>query len=70
MLIRENKSELLFKMLFKVHFNQLLVQTLQGEFTEENICLDDINDFDLINDRIELRNSNSDGVSFEFFIKY
>ena len=66
MLFRENKSELLFELFFKVHFNQLLVKTFPAGFTEENICLDDISDFDLTNDRIELRNSDSDGVSFEF----
>ena len=64
MLFRENKRELLLKLIFKVHFNQLLVKTLPGGFTEADICLDDINDFDLTNDRIELRNSDSDGVSF------
>ena len=64
MLFRENKRELLLKLILKVHFNQLLVKTLPAGFTEENICLDDINDFDLTNDRIELRNSDSDGVSF------
>ena len=70
LLYRENKSELLSKLIFKVHFNHLLVKTLPAGFTEEDICLDDINDFDLINDRIELRNSDSDGVSFELFIRY
>lgn len=64
MLFREYKRELLLKLILKVHFNQLLVKTLPGGFTEEDICLDDINDFDLTNDRIELRNSDSDGVSF------
>ena len=41
------------------------METLPAGFTEEEICLDDIDNFDLANDRIELRNSNSDGVSFE-----
>ena len=49
----------------KVHHNQVVVHTFVAGFTDEKYCLDDIADFDVANDRIELLNSNSNGVSFE-----
>ena len=49
----------------KVHHNQVVVHTFVAGFTDEKYCLDDITNFDVANDRIELLNSNSDGVSFE-----
>ena len=49
----------------KVHHKQVVVHTFVAGFTDEKYCLDDIADFDVANDRIELLNSNSDGVSFK-----
>ena len=48
----------------KVYHNQVVVHTFVAGFTDEKYCLDDIADFDVANDRIELLNSNSNGVSF------
>ena len=49
----------------KVYHNQVVVHTFVAGFTDEKYCLDDITNFDVANDGIELLNSNSDGVSFE-----
>ena len=49
----------------KVHHNQVVVHTFTAGFTDEKYCLDDITNFDVVNDRIELLNSNTNGVSFK-----
>ena len=54
----------LYYIVLKVNHNQVVVYTFASGFTDEKYCLDDITNFDVVNDRIELQNSNSNGVSF------
>ena len=55
---------MVIKLFSKVYHNQIVVHTFTAGFTDEKYCLDDITNFDVANDRIELLNSNSNGVSF------
>ena len=52
----------LYYIVLKVNHNQVVVHTFASGFTDEKYCLDDITNFDVVNDRIELQNSNSNGV--------
>ena len=56
---------MIIKLFSKVYHNQVVIHTFAAGFTDEKYCLDDITNFDVVNDRIELLNSNSDGVSFK-----
>ena len=53
---------LIFYFLLKILHNGSEIKKLPIGFTDEHICIDG---FDIINDRFEIRASDSDDVSFQ-----